>query len=572
MAEDLIVFNNDLVPAGRQKLTPYHLQIGDCALRVPPVSPISIRHVNNLNMLRGLRQRNPVMTQSGYQQTEIRTQLFFNGLEQINGVAIPAPDGGTYYVDGLRPLIAQFRRAPILPIFNETLNETHGIYTNILSNLTVETIPDFPNTLSANLITYKTTIEPYMLIPDEAFADYICWPVFRWYYQGLMNGRSAEYLAPVKTNNFTGRFSFSVMDEEALITANKEGEMPGDSSVGVGVAYIREGFEVVKINGEDRAIMPARKLGEILNLPVDYRNDPYNVTIGGQKFKPYVVRNVTPWVQVRVVCEALGYRVIWNNGTIILERLSAAGASFGRLDDNMLPFELPDTLKLTHLAVAIGNSFVNAHVQFHSTPCHQYLGSMEKQIIATFETKDSEAVEALRALHELCNYYSINYRNRIVSGFVRFHNELTELFGIRNVMIQDLQFTTVPDHPGLYRVGMSMIEFDRMQRAYERAAAISYLEALPSLQDAVASTHLYDMSEIEMACLLEEILEGISLYPDLDLPLHSELESAISFINSQRATYGLKAINLVQPDSATTNTFVDPDFYIDYSHLTSTGS
>lgn len=573
MAESLITFNDDLVPASRKKMTPYHLQAGDCVLHIPPTA-IDVRAVSNINMLRGLRQRNPIMTQSGYSQTEIRAPLWFNSIEEINGIAVPGAGGETYYMDGLRPLIAQFRRAPIMPVFNELVNDTHGIYTGILSNLTVETVPEFPNALAGTLIMYRTTIEPYMMVPDEAFADYICWPVFRWYYQGLMNGRSAEYLAPVRTGRFTGSFSFSVVKEDVLAAADAEGQgyLPAGAGTGRGMVYITGGFEIVKIDNEDRAIMPLQKLANHMGLPAEWK--PPEAIIGGHKFRPYKIVNDVPWMRVRVVGETLGYRVIWNrnNRTIIMERTAAATGGADALEDIMMPVEMPDTLHLTHLVVALGNAFVNTHVQMHSAPCHQYLGSMDKQIVATFETRDREAVAALKSLQELTNYYSLRYRNRLVSGFVGFQNELAELFGIRHVMIQNLHTATVPEHPGLFRIALSMVEFDRMQRAYERAEAINYIENLPGLKEAIGSVNIYDMTEIELSCLIEEMIEGFNLYPDLDLPSHSELEDAIARINSQRAAHGLKPIELKQPGAPHAGPFVDPDFYVDYSHFTKAAS
>ena len=566
-SEPLIKFNNDLVPAGRLDITPYHLQIGDCIFRVPPTQ-INVRQTDNINIYQGLRQRNAVLTKSGYTQTEITVQLWFNDLADINGIEVAGPGGRKYYMDGLRPMIAQFRRTPILPVFNELLNDVYDIYAVILSNLVVQTVPDYPGALEARLTLYKTTIEPYMFIPDWQFADRICWPVFRWYYQQLMQSDGIEQLSPVTTPYLTGNFGLSLLKEEAL-----ESGQIGDSGLSAGqggvVATITSGYEIVKVNGEDRAIMPARKLAGMLGLPVEWK-PPY-VVIGGKQFKPYRVVSGTAWVLVRQVGETLGYTVDWVPGRITISKSGASwSAPSTSLDPYMVLVELPENIQLTHLAVALGNSFVNLNVQLYSTPCHQYLGSMERHIVATFETDSRDAVAALKQIVQTAEEYSLRYRDRLVSGFIGFHNELTSLFGIRYVMVNGLEIDTVPDFPDLFRITLSMIEFDRLQRSYERAEAIKYVD---DVLKAIATVNADDITETAQACLVEEMLDAFILYPDLDLPTYSRLQTVIDLINEQRTANGLGKLSFkpyIAPGAnSNPNACVDPDFYIDYSNLLS---
>lgn len=563
-SEPLMKFNNDLVPAGRQNATPHHLQVGDCLFRIPPTQ-INVRQVSNINIYQGLRQRNPILTKSGYSQVEIEVQLWLNDLDDINGVEVAGPGGRKYWMDGLRPMIAQFRRTPILPVFNELLNDVHDIYTVILSNLTVQTVPEYPGALEARLILYKTTVEPYMLIPDWKFADYICWPVFRWYYQQMLSGDSAEHLAPVNTSHFTGRFAFSILREEVLAEKGSiDKGLPAQPSPTV---TITSGYEIVKVNGQDRAIMPARVLAGMLGVPVDWK-DPF-VVIGGISFRPYKIVDGRAWVLVRQVGETLGYEVQWDNGIIRLTRTGAdRAAGAWSADPYMEVIEMPEDLYLTHLTIGLGNSFANLNVQMYSTPCHQYLGSMERHIIATFETPSREAVATLKQLVQTAEDYSLRYRDRIVSGFIGFHNELTALFGIKYVMVNGMEVETVPGYPNLFRITLSMVEYDRLQRSYERVEAVKYLESVSSL---IAGVNTNDLTEIEHACIVEAMLNAFDLYPDLDLPSYARLRAAIGTINEQRSAYGLPPLAYrpcVPPEAdINPNALVDPDFYIDYSEL-----
>ena len=66
--------------------------------------------------------------------------LYFNGEEGINGIPIkkqlPKQKGSnqyeTYYMNGLRSLIAMFRYTPFMPIENKYLNDVLGIEAYLL--------------------------------------------------------------------------------------------------------------------------------------------------------------------------------------------------------------------------------------------------------------------------------------------------------------------------------------------------------------------------------------------------------------------------------------------------------
>jgi len=564
----LIKLFDDLLPATRRNMTIYHLQIGDCVFSVPPES-ISVKQVNSIHSYQGLRQKNSILTNSGFTQTEVRVKLWFNDLNDINGVEVAGPGGRRYWMDGLRPLIAQFRCTPILPVFNELLNDVHDIYTVILSNIVVQTVPDFPGALEADLILYKTTIEPYMYIPDYKLADYICWPIFRWYYQRLMTGEDVECLEQVTEPCMTERYIFSVLDESVLIEGSAGGNLENTANLNPSAPVkISSGYEIVQIDGLDRSIMPARKLASLLGKTIEWKSP--NVIIGGKSFRPYKIVDGTAWVLVRQVGEVLGYRVDWDDSGVITLSKSGTGSDGSGVFDignNMVQIDLPDDLVLTHMVVGMGNSFANLNVQSYTMPCHQYLGSMEKQIIATFETPNRDAILLLQQMVEITNDYSIKYRNRFVSGFVGFNNELAALFGMKYAMVQSIQVDTIEGMPGLFRVALSMIGFDRMQRNYEQTEALKYIN---NTLETIAGVNVNDMTEIEHACLVEEMLDGFDLYPDLPLPTYYQLAAAIDQINQQRNAYGLPALSFQMYTNPAVernpNILVDPDFYIDYSH------
>lgn len=110
-------------------LIEHHLRIGDTEFYVPPTSISVHRQINN-KRAQILRGRNSLPKESGYSNKIIELSLFFPGMNSIN--------------TELRPLLAQLKKCPFLPIENTYLNDVHKIDAVTISGVTVQTIPGFP--------------------------------------------------------------------------------------------------------------------------------------------------------------------------------------------------------------------------------------------------------------------------------------------------------------------------------------------------------------------------------------------------------------------------------------------
>lgn len=220
----------------------FHLRIGDVEFVVPPLS-IQVNRNSHLEKVKTLRTKSSMITKVGSSTTTITLQLYFHDLESINGKKISAgfhyehekgvPESITYakrkvqdyyHVNGLRSLIAQFKKAPFLGIENEFLNDVHDIQSVALVNLSVATVPGFPHSLSATLTLAKFEHEAYM--PHVEFLDRVInFPMFRWYYQDCMNPKHKDnpyktYLAPIE-GQLTNDFYFTLASEDALQERNE---------------------------------------------------------------------------------------------------------------------------------------------------------------------------------------------------------------------------------------------------------------------------------------------------------------------------------------------------------------
>lgn len=468
-------YDDDIVPAHRRVPNPSFLQIGDVQFVVPPTF-IEVRSVNDIGIKGGLRRKNQLKVRSGYAQTEIRVDLWFVDLEQINGTPMPNPEGGFYYMDGLRALIAQFKKTPILPICNEYLNDVHEIYNVALSNLIVTTVPGFPNTLKATLVMQKTTVEPYIMRPDEDYADMICWPVFRWFYQQMVTDgprAGTTYLEPIRTPYMTGDFKFWLLDERVMDEAKRMQDVGYDWT-----KYMKE-------------------------IPLSA--DPSH-----------------------------------------------------------------PNAQITSMIISMRNMLAPLHTQLQTSPTFQYMSGMDTEFIVEMRM-DREALQNLIQLKNMSDEYSVKYRDRFVSGFVRFENELCQLFGVQHVLIQSINAKTIEGFPGWFDVSIVMISHDRNQRRTEQPMQLTYAAGT---YDDLETVFEGDFNHIEHPIVVERLMNALELYPDLELPTYEEVERAVQKINAQRKQHGLKPLefNLKRPDPERFQqtqgaTFVDPDFYVCYTGL-----
>jgi LysM repeat protein len=222
--ENMIVDDRSRLDAamGLDPYNSFHLRIGDCSFLVPPLS-IRFDTINSNQRVQALRSKSSIQTNTGHTYTIITVDLYFPNIASINGYEYKSPIGGApYYRNGLRPLIAQFKRAPFLPIENELINERYGIYSVALKDIEISNVQGFPECIQARLTMYEFDHTVYMP-SEEDFASTFCWPLFRWYYQRSLRENSdypnRTYLKPVSRND--NSILFKIPDEKALKARQK---------------------------------------------------------------------------------------------------------------------------------------------------------------------------------------------------------------------------------------------------------------------------------------------------------------------------------------------------------------
>ena len=192
--------------------------LGDSLFLIPPEA-IHTSTTLDYEKLPIIRGKGSMMKNRGNVEELVELELYFNGEYGINGIPYETetPSGKklTYYMNGLRGLIAQFRVAPFLPIENHYINDILNIEAVSLVNMSVSTVDGFPKLLKVVLTLRDFNYRVYM--PDlplpeydsesteisnmqPIFAQSFNWELFRYYYQrGLING---DELGNYKYNSY----------------------------------------------------------------------------------------------------------------------------------------------------------------------------------------------------------------------------------------------------------------------------------------------------------------------------------------------------------------------------------
>ena len=188
--------------------------LGDTLMLIPPTS---IRNVSGVEYERVpiLRGKGSMVKDTSAREQYLEIDLYFYDEYGINGIPYEhtTPNGKkiTYYLDGLRSIIAQFKVAPYLPIENEYINDVLGIEAVSLVNLNLRTVEGFPRLIQATLTLRRFNYRIFM--PDipldykdkevnelsemnPIFAKCFHWETFRYYYQrAIINGNKLKQYA-----------------------------------------------------------------------------------------------------------------------------------------------------------------------------------------------------------------------------------------------------------------------------------------------------------------------------------------------------------------------------------------
>lgn len=247
-------------------------RIGDCMFAIPPEF-ISVTSTSGYKSIQAMRQSGSIKSGHGYSQSEIIVNIPINKLEQINGIEVESPFTNNYFLDGLRPLIAQFKATPFVPVVNSTLNITNKIHAVALRALNVETVPGFPELLTVQLVMDSFNTVPYIGAESVFFDKFINWDLFRYYYQRYLWKDSKNYIPKMKNDN--GEIRLSVLKESVLCSDKEQNRKEVYINLGDDKNYRtlideKSNIKVTAINYNISNIMPSIQMSDAENPTFQY--------------------------------------------------------------------------------------------------------------------------------------------------------------------------------------------------------------------------------------------------------------------------------------------------------------
>lgn len=203
---------------------------------------------------------------------------------------------------------------------------------------------------------------------------------------------------------------------------------------------------------------------------------------------------------------------------------------------------------IEQITLNYGNTFSNMTLSMMDGKAYQYCGAQDMQIQLSLITSSEFTINALTHLPELSAEYARNYRKVLNCWPLRIDCQLTKLFGVCEVLIENVQTETIPNQPGVSRVTLTLTAVDRTVRRREALARIDTASNAGSIS-------LGNRGQLDVKTYfdLKDSLAKAELYPDLELPTVDELLEA-----------GFEIYRDKNVNNQTNRVFVDPDFYFIY--------
>lgn len=261
---------------------------------------------------------------------------------------------------------------------------------------------------------------------------------------------------------------------------------------------------------------------------------------------------------IKIDTYSSGYKAMQQcyDGDFIVENTSDYQDSMAN-DKEKIDYEYYDSIQfdeyptgniiLESLACVYGNNMARVSLQSSDGFAHQYLGGQDVMLEASIKTTDANAVRLIKHLPKLAARYMKDY-NKILSVWpIRIDSKISRLFGVNEVLIESVSTNTVPGHPGLYSIVISMISVDRSLRNRE---ALKRIEG-ENAGSATDSTE--NANEKRNYFSLQKTMSEVEIYPDLELPTLDEMSSI-----------GYEFVRYTAEKNQ--RKYVDPDFYFVYNH------
>lgn len=532
-------------------LAPGYTRIGDVELVIPPLA-LSVIQQSKGTSVKTIRSLGSIQKTSGYVDKIIQLELFFSSANAVNGYKVEDDYGNTYYINGLRPLIAQFKKAPFVPIQNEHINFNHFIDAVALKSINARTVDGFPTCVAVTLTLLAFDTAPFLCFTD-CLDGAINWPLFRWYYQRPMyDPTSIHYISEIPKTGMRNDISFGLPNEDSLDNLKIRLKLLND------FIYHTDYSDKNSLFGQINQDLKA--LEKIKNYEIEkerWRKDDNLTRELGREIALKAISNIEITKEYEAInnkkyfikdtnniyititpedCDLIDAIILNCNKTIDgREKLEqekerkAKNLSFSEEDIMMDYFAIPNLIPVK-INAGMENVFSSAQVQNIESSSLQYLGSQDAYASISF-VGDYFAVTQLSDYIRTCARYAREYRIGVNTGFLAIENDFLNLFGIREVTVESCIINNI-ENTDMFSIELVLIAFNKRQKRSEKISSYNTMSNNKYIKDISDLVELYQIYD----AVPETKMLTMELYPDLELPTYIEL---FKFCNTIGIAYPL---------------------------------
>ena len=475
-----------------------HFAIGTVYLNIPPTQ-ISISDEKHNFRYNSMRSKGETIASSGHSTTRIDLDIFFNGLDDIN--------------NKLRPLLAQFKTIPFLPIENEyiknvlnpfgsSLVSTEGVESkkNKVKKLekaeeTVQKLlgfqakkDEYDNEITVTLRELKDnnllTQERYTklaasqfrrpdLIPPQELTD----DDYRVNDDGMKELDFGKYLRRLIATPDSGdsimAVERSIKDIEKL---QNEIELIRKKSNQLHRESVDERYDDRQIAGvlSQLAISTVPGFPETLACRLSmyvFNYEPFSedfAFISGDKkeWTPDITQCdlFIDWYTKRFLSSKKDSLHEYNgNDKFLINYIKQLNLidkqNIGPSNIDVGHIEIADGINITGITISFRNIIQFLPILSHKNPTCQYMGSYNTDVQINMQATSIEKVNEFNKMIEKIGTVSRQKNKLRRHNFLYIENEMLQFCGMKHFVINSNTIDTVPDNPGLYELSLSLSEY-----------------------------------------------------------------------------------------------------------------
>jgi len=502
------------------------MRIGDCKFTVPPLS-ISVTTSSNVQSVIGLRQANSIKKNNGYSTRTIHIPLWFNGLDDINGYRVKSP-----FSD---------------PALSLSLAATgNAWWSNRVGNTRQPDMEYYIDGFRSLLAQFKRT--PFLPIRNE-----------------LLNLEYGIWNVSLITMNVSTvpDFPYCLQVELVLREFNVD---PYIENISYSFHDMFD-WDVFRWYYQQLIIDSPERDSIVYFEPV--KKNIHSDTIG----KEISIQILNSEIIDRLLESGIKPSSLHDYYEDIL-------TLFNDEEDNIKEGVLPAIdMQIQYIAVSLMNIIPDIQMSNYNMPTSQFIGAGDIVFNLNAVTTNQAVASAITIIKQIIDDNAKKYKAQYFVGFCKIVNDIFQLFGVNYVFIETINIDTVPDFPNVYTIAMKLISYEPTQRFKEGLYAFNPFTVKDGDQDVlnpdtseqvIWKTYMGIQTKARQDCYAEQKLLNVNLYQDLELPSYKTFDKVLKAINAFRAANKIYG-GLRETRAANGACYVDPDFYIGYSILDTSG-